>query len=98
MLVSGRIHAAVAGLSQSVPTVIIDYGHEPKAHKLNGFAMVAQVQEYVADPCLIDDLKEKINQCFSRRKEFKAHLDSRIPHVHDLARQNFELLRGVIDE
>ncbi|MDO9475475.1 MAG: polysaccharide pyruvyl transferase family protein, partial [Pseudohongiella sp.] len=34
MLVSGRIHAAVAGISQHVPTVIIDYGHEPKAHKL----------------------------------------------------------------
>ena len=37
MLVSGRIHGAVAALSQSVPTVIIDYGHEPKAHKLIGF-------------------------------------------------------------
>ena len=32
-----RIHGAVAALSQSVPTVIIDYGHEPKAHKLIGF-------------------------------------------------------------
>lgn len=36
MLVSGRVHAAVAALSQSVPTTIIDYGHEPKAHKLKG--------------------------------------------------------------
>ncbi|MFT3885240.1 MAG: polysaccharide pyruvyl transferase family protein [Flavobacteriales bacterium] len=45
MLVSGRIHAAVAGLSQHVPTVIIDYGHEPKAHKLLGFATVASVSD-----------------------------------------------------
>lgn len=37
MLVSGRIHGAVAGLSQYVPTVVIDYGHGPKAHKLRGF-------------------------------------------------------------
>ena len=34
MLVSGRIHGAVAGLSQEIPTVIIDYGHEPKAQNL----------------------------------------------------------------
>ena len=36
MFISGRVHAAVAALSQMVPTVIIDYGHEPKAHKLMG--------------------------------------------------------------
>ena len=98
MLVSGRVHAAVAGLSQSVPTVIIDYGHEPKAHKLIGFATVAQVQEYVADPCSFEDLKAKINQCFTQRVDYKAHLDKRIPEVHALARQNFKLLKGVMDE
>ena len=78
MLVSGRVHAAVAGLSQCVPTVIIDYGHEPKAHKLIGFAKVAQVEEYVANPCLIDDLKSKISKCFLQREEYKIHLSKRI--------------------
>ena len=60
MLVSGRIHGAVAALSQSVPTVIIDYGHEPKAHKLIGFAKVVGVQDFVADPCVFSDLKLKL--------------------------------------
>ena len=98
MLVSGRVHAAVAGLSQLVPTVIIDYGHEPKAHKLTGFATVAQVQEYVTDPCSLDDLKNKINHCFTQRVVYKEHLDKRIPEVQAIARQNFELLKGVMDE
>lgn len=98
MLVSGRVHAAVAGLSQSVPTVIIDYGHEPKAHKLIGFATVAQVQEYVADPSSLDDLKAKINQCYTQCEDYRAHLDKRIPEVHAIVRQNFELLKGVMDE
>ena len=31
MLVGGRVHSTVASTSQCVPTVIIDYGHEPKA-------------------------------------------------------------------
>ncbi|MDY0393098.1 MAG: polysaccharide pyruvyl transferase family protein, partial [Candidatus Bipolaricaulis sp.] len=56
MLVSGRVHGAVAGLSQAIPTVIIDYGHEPKAHKLMGFAKVAGIEEYVANPTDYPDL------------------------------------------
>ncbi len=49
-LASGRVHAAVAGLSQCIPTAIIDYGHEPRAHKLRGFARVAGMEDCVVDP------------------------------------------------
>lgn len=97
MLVSGRVHAAVSGLSQSVPTVIIDYGHEPKAHKLIGFAKVAQVEEYVADPCSLDDMKDKIHQCFTQKEQYQEHLNKRIPEVQKLAQQNFEALKQVMD-
>jgi colanic acid/amylovoran biosynthesis protein len=96
MLVSGRIHAAVAGLSQSVPTVIIDYGHEPKAHKLLGFATVAGVTEYVADPAGRNDLNDKIETCWSRRKEIRGFLELRINEVKKLARQNFTRLVGIL--
>jgi colanic acid/amylovoran biosynthesis protein len=96
MLVSGRVHAAVSGLSQSVPTVIIDYGHEPKAHKLIGFAKVAQVEKYVANPCSLSDLKEKIYQCYNEKEQYQVHLNKRIPEVHDLGRKNFEILKIVI--
>lgn len=98
MLVSGRVHAAVSGLSQSVPTVIIDYGHEPKAHKLIGFAKVAQVEEYVADPCSLSDLKNKIYQCYSQKPQYKEHLNQRIPTVQKLARQNFEILKTLLNQ
>ena len=97
MLVSGRIHAAVAALSQSVPTVIIDYGHEPKAHKLRGFAKLAEVQDLVADPCVLNDLKSKIGKCFQERIVYKEHLDNKIPEIFALARKNFELLKGLVD-
>src|SRR5690606_22993595 len=65
MLVSGRVHAAVAGLSQCVPTVIIDYGHEPKAHKLRGFARVAGMEHLVANPEEPADLIMKITTCWN---------------------------------
>lgn len=93
MLVSGRIHAAVAGLSQSVPTVIMDYGHEPKAHKLRGFARVAGVEEFLSDPTKADDIINKIEQCWYTRKEVRKRLDKRIPVVKNMARQNFRLVK-----
>lgn len=92
MLVSGRVHGAVGGLSQCVPTVIIDYGHEPKAHKLKGFAKVAQVEEYVADPSDADSMIAAVATCWSRRKEIREHLQRRIPEVQQLAHRNFDIL------
>lgn len=93
MLVSGRVHGAVAGLSQSVPTVIIDYGHEPKAHKLIGFATVAGVREYVANPSSQNDLKLKIKKCWVNKESYKDHLDQHIPKVKQMAKKNFEVLK-----
>ena len=95
MVVSGRVHAAVGAMSQCVPTVIIDYGHEPKAHKLKGFAEVAGQLKYVAQPDLKDDLYDKINLVFNQLKAVKADLIGRIPQVKHTARQNFEMLKSL---
>ncbi|WP_202946514.1 polysaccharide pyruvyl transferase family protein [Methylophaga frappieri] len=93
MLVSGRVHAAVAALSQNIPTVIIDYGHEPKAHKLSGFAETVGVSEYVANPCSSEDLKATIKRCLTKKDQYKQFLENRIPEVKQLARENFNVLK-----
>lgn len=98
MLVSGRIHAAVAGLSQYVPTVIIDYGHEPKAHKLKGFAEVAGMPDYVADPALSDDLVTKIDKCWNNRETISIFLKGKIPAVKETAKKNFMLLQNLFEK
>jgi colanic acid/amylovoran biosynthesis protein len=95
MLVSGRVHAAVAGISQHVPTVIIDYGHEPKAHKLRGFAEVAGVSDFVADPSV--SLIPSIGACFYDRAEIRRKLEHRMPAVRELAKKNFEKLKGLFE-
>jgi len=96
MLVSGRIHGAFYGLSQMVHTVIIDYGHQPKAHKLQGFSEVAEMSEYVADPTNSADVIQKVQQCWSKRVSIREHLRKRIPEVQELARENFNLFPGVL--
>ena len=95
ILISGRIHGAVAGLSQNVPTVIIDYGHEPKAHKLRGFAIEAGVENYIADPAIKNDLIRKIELCWKNRKEVESMLMINIPIVKAKARRNFEALKDL---
>lgn len=95
VLVSGRIHGTVAGLSQNVPTVIINYGHGPRAHKLRGFAIEAGVEDYVADPNIKDDIIKKIELCWSNRFELEQRLKQKIPIAKTKARKNFSLLKGL---
>lgn len=95
MLISGRIHGAIAALSQYIPTVIIDYGHEPKAHKLQGFAMMLGVEKYLADPSKKNDLIIKFRECWKERKAIKNHLKNRVPEVRKLAKLNFDYLKKI---
>lgn len=96
MFVGGRVHAAVAALSQSVPTVIIDYGHEPKAHKLRGFAEVANALDYVAYPDQPNDILNKMIKCWNEKDFYRSNLHNHIPKVKELAKQNFDLLKPLI--
>lgn len=92
LLVSGRVHGAIAGLSQKIPTVIIDYGHEPKAHKLLGFARVLGIENFVADPSSATDLIEKIGFCQKNVSRIRKHLEVTLLDVETMAAQNFEIL------
>ncbi len=98
MLVSGRVHAAVAGFSQYVPTVVIDYGHEPKAHKLFGFATVVGQERYVSDPAKESDLINKIKDCWDNRDLIKQALQEKIPVVKEKSRKNFRLIKQLVSK
>lgn len=98
LFISGRVHAAVAALSQHVPTVIIDYGHEPKAHKLRGFADVAEVTDFVADPQISGEISEKTLFAWNTRRQYTAHLQNRIPKVKEMAESTFNLLKDICDD
>ncbi|PWJ95853.1 colanic acid/amylovoran biosynthesis protein [Oceanotoga teriensis] len=89
LMISGRVHAAVAALSQKIPTVIIDYGHEPKAHKLKGFAKVCEMENYVADPSKENDLIQKIEKLLDNKDKINQHLNFKIEEVKQMAKNNF---------
>ena len=79
VLVSGRIHGAVQGLIQGVPTLILDYGMEPRAHKLQGFAQLCGLSDYLGDLAHESALQEKMDALWSRRAEIATDLKSRVP-------------------
>lgn len=97
MLISGRIHGAVQGLSQAIPTAIIDYGHEPKAHKLRGFARLYGVDDYLCDPTDSENMIRITDKLWKNRESVKQHLQSHIPQIRDLARNNFALTRKIYE-
>lgn len=96
MLVSGRIHGSVAGLTQHIPTVMLNYGHEPKALKVHGFAKVAGVEDYVAEPDQPGDITEKLHKCWHNRAALQQQLKQRIPQVQKQCLQHFEKLKDII--
>jgi colanic acid/amylovoran biosynthesis protein len=98
MLISGRVHGAIAALSQAITTVILDYGHTLKAHKLQGFAQLLDIQEYVADPTSSIDMIEKVSKCLNSKEVISKKLKEKNISIGNLARQNFDLLKNTIKE
>lgn len=97
LLVAGRIHAAVAGLSQAIPTVIIDYGHQPKAHKLRGIAQSIGMEQVVVDP-VASEVCAKIEWALANADALRAELGAKLHTTLGAARANFDLLRERLDE
>ncbi len=97
MLISGRIHGAVQGLSQAIPTAIIDYGHEPKAHKLKGFASIYGIEQYICDPASKSNLIQVSESLWTSRETVREQLVQRLPYVEKLADQNFSILHRVVN-
>ncbi|WP_312287050.1 polysaccharide pyruvyl transferase family protein [Terrisporobacter sp.] len=93
MMITGRVHASVAAISQNVPTVFIPYTDSMKSTKILGFATLAGVQEYVASET--DDIKRAIERCYNNRNEIRTILEKNIPKVKDTAKSTFDYLKRV---
>lgn len=96
LLISGRMHGAVAGLSQNIPTVIIDYGHEPKAHKLKGFAEVVGDSDIIANPNDEKALLASADKLVRNRESVKLKLQDVNEAIKKNASDQFDELRKFV--
>jgi colanic acid/amylovoran biosynthesis protein len=97
MMVTGRVHASVASVSQSVPTVFITYEEAENSGKTLGFASISGLQDYVSKPDATEMIK-KVDMCFKNKEKIKVHLKQRIPVVKDMARQGIDDLKLIFKE
>jgi colanic acid/amylovoran biosynthesis protein len=96
MVVTGRVHALVAALSQYVPSVLINRGFGPPSHRNLGFARSVGIEEYIANPASAEDLKIKIQKCWDHRDAYRVHLNRCIPFVKETARKSFDAVAELI--
>jgi colanic acid/amylovoran biosynthesis protein len=98
MFVSGRIHAFVAAVSQSIPTVIINRGHGGKSHRNIGFARSAGLEDYIANPESSIDIISKVQICWNNRFKLKETLNKKIPVVKETARSMFDDIKNTLSK
>lgn len=96
ILISGRLHGAISGLSQGIPTVIIDYGHEPKAHKLRGVARLLEIEDYVCDPSNPNEMIETVSKAWLHRRDIQAKLSAKAEEIENLAAYNITVLHKFV--
>jgi len=97
MVISGRTHAAVSSLTQGVPTVFIDYGHEPKAHKVKGFARLCGLESYVCDPRDPEGMLKTVSEMWKNRIKMRQYIIKRIRAVKRLVKLSFSFLHELIE-
>ena len=98
VLISGRMHGAVAGLSQSIPTLILDYGHEPKALKLKGFARIIGDDGIITDPNNIEEMVQKVDTIITNRSFIHETLINKNQENRNSARAQFDELKRFLGE
>jgi colanic acid/amylovoran biosynthesis protein len=92
-LVSGRIHGGVAGFVNLVPTLIIDYGHAPKAHKLRGFMDLLGGNYEMLSAEKPDESLEILRQFVGNLKQERERLSEVVPQVQRRVHDSFDQLR-----
>lgn len=93
ILVTGRVHGYVAGISSLVPTVLVNRGFGIPSHRNIGFARVVGMEHLIADPHSASDMIKKVEYCFQNRVDIKRQLTDKVPMIQQQAHDAFDKLR-----
>ena len=92
LLISGRLHAGVAALSQCVPTVLLAYGH-----KHFGFMRMLNLERYVWQPAMgPDGLLAIVRLVWQERERVASELHKWVPLVKECAELNVKILQDIL--
>lgn len=98
MMVTGRVHASVAAVSQYVPTVFMTYEQSfIPSTKMYGFADLSGVGEFVCEPGQKEKMIELIDRCYRELPEVRERLNERIPEVKESAKLAFDEMKKIVE-
>lgn len=90
--ITGRLHAGVAALSQSIPTVLLAYGH-----KHFGFAKMLGCDRYVWHPLMgKDKLELLVREAWNDRENIRKALSTKISSIKELAEMNVKIIEDIL--
>jgi len=98
-MIAERMHAAIASLSQNVPTFVI--GYSVKAEGILGDIFgFDSLEDYAISVKKLDGekLEERVRNLLDRRSEVVKHLSKVMPRVKENARRNFKLIMEVLEQ
>ena len=99
MMVTGRVHASVAAISQYVPTVFLTYDQRwISSTKMYGFSSLVGVGDLVCEPENKQEILEKVDYCYRNLEKIKKVLLENIPIVKDKARKAFDEMKILIED
>lgn len=99
LVVAERIHAAIASLSQAVPTLVVGYSVKARGILRDIFGSQAE-QDYLIPIDLVTDqlLKSHVKKLWEQRDDIVHHLTSTIPSIQDRAKYNFSLVQELLQK
>ncbi len=96
MLITGRVHASVAAISQYVPTVFVEYDQRIiYSDKMFGFSQQVGLEEYVCAPGNLNEFRNKVDRCFEEREMIHRDLCVIIPELQTAVKKVYEVIQNV---
>ena len=90
MMVSGRAHAAIAAVSQHVPTVFLVYNEKLDSSKTIGFARLAGMESYTAHSEDLAGILKVCDKCWQEHRQIRKELSVKIPELQEAATHAFD--------
>ncbi len=91
LFMSGRMHAAIGALSQSVPTVILGYGH-----KQYGMTKLLKIEKFIYGGKDPDRILSIVKAAWENRKNIHETLKITSLKAKELAELNFIITRDIL--
>ena len=93
MFISSRMHAAIAAMSQCIPTILI-----PVSQRHHGIMRMTGQEKYVCNSFTFDEVIMKVENAWSHRETIKREMHSRIKEIQDASLRNAELICELINK